>query len=84
MKLVILVVAIVLLLWLVFGRRRGRRDAAAPPRRPPKPPKSSAEGMVACAHCGVHLPRSEALVDGARLYCSAAHRLAGPHEPPAA
>ena len=80
MKFVILVVAVVLLVWLVFGRRRGRRDAA-PPRRPGS---GGAEGMVACAHCGVHLPRSEALADGVRLYCSAAHRLAGPREPPQA
>ncbi|HET9976117.1 MAG TPA: PP0621 family protein [Burkholderiaceae bacterium] len=78
MKFVIFVVAIVLLLWLVFGRRRVRRDA--PP--PPHPPASSAEGMVACAHCGVHLPRSEAVVDGVRPYCSDAHRIAGPREPP--
>jgi uncharacterized protein len=79
MKFVILAVAIVLLLWLVFGRR-GRRGAAAPRR----PPAGGAEGMVACAHCGVHLPRSEALEGGVRLYCSDAHRIAGPREPPAA
>jgi len=77
MKFVIFVLAIALLLWLVFGRR-GRRDA--PPSH--RPPAGGAEGMVACAHCGVHLPRSEALADGARLFCSAAHRLAGPREPP--
>jgi uncharacterized protein len=29
--------------------------------------------MVACAHCGVHLPRSEALVQDGKFYCSAAH-----------
>lgn len=79
MKFVIFVVAIVLLLWLVFGRRRVRRDAPPPP---PHPPASGAEGMVACAHCGVHLPRSEAVVDGVRPYCSDAHRIAGPREPP--
>jgi uncharacterized protein len=78
MKLLIFVVAIVLLLWLVFGRRgqRGGRDAP-PPRRPPA---SGTEGMIACARCGVHLPRSEALEGGARLYCSDAHRLAGPRD----
>jgi uncharacterized protein len=36
--------------------------------------------MVSCMHCGVHLPVSEALQDGAgRHFCSEAHRLAGPH-----
>lgn len=31
--------------------------------------------MVACAACGLHLPREEALADGrGRLYCSPQHR----------
>jgi uncharacterized protein len=35
--------------------------------------------MLACAHCGVHLPSADALRDAAgRAYCSDAHRLAGP------
>lgn len=35
------------------------------------------ESMVPCAHCGVHVPLSEAVTDGTRHYCSAAHRDAG-------
>jgi uncharacterized protein len=31
------------------------------------------EGMVRCAHCGIHLPRSEAVVSRGRTYCSTAH-----------
>ena len=35
--------------------------------------------MVACAHCGLHLPRSDAVLDAqGRGFCGAAHRLAGP------
>jgi len=38
--------------------------------------------MVACAHCGLHLPRSDALVLGnasrPAYYCSAEHRAQGP------
>ena len=35
--------------------------------------------MLACAHCGVHLPQAEAVVDaGGRPFCGEAHRLAGP------
>ena len=36
------------------------------------------EQMVACAHCGVHLPAQDALVDGDRRFCSDAHRRLGP------
>jgi len=35
--------------------------------------------MLACAHCGVHLPQAEAQMDVAgRPYCGEAHRLLGP------
>jgi uncharacterized protein len=58
---------------MTTGRRRdgkGPPPGAAPP--PPQP-------MLACAHCGVHLPRAEALMDPAgRPFCTEAHRLAGP------
>lgn len=77
MKFVILVLAVLLLLWMLFGRsRRGDRADRRPPRS--TPPTAQAEGMVACAHCGVHLPRSEAVLAGALAYCSRAHREAGP------
>jgi uncharacterized protein len=75
-KFIILLLAVLLLLWMLFGRsRRGERadraSRAAPPVLQP-------EDMVACAHCGVHLPRTEAVPAGALTYCSAAHREAGP------
>ena len=35
--------------------------------------------MLACVHCGVHLPQADAVLDAqARPFCSEAHRLAGP------
>ncbi|MCY1281774.1 hypothetical protein D9M68_488520 [compost metagenome] len=43
----------------------------------PKPPASrgdeSAEPMVRCAQCGVHVPRTQALQHEQRWYCSRAH-----------
>ena len=75
MKFVLLVLAVLLLLWMVFGRSRGgHRGRSSGPASPP----AQAEGMVACAHCGIHLPRSEAVQAGARTYCSVAHSEAGP------
>jgi len=32
------------------------------------------EDMVRCAHCGVHLPRSESIQAQGLSFCSAAHR----------
>jgi uncharacterized protein len=32
--------------------------------------------MLSCAHCGVHLPRDEALPGRGGVFCDAAHRAA--------
>ncbi len=43
------------------------------------PDAADTQTMVGCTHCGLHLPRSEAVVDAqGRLYCGDVHRLAGP------
>lgn len=51
-----------------------RSTAQGATRRPTGEP-ATPESMVRCAHCGVHLPYSEALTspDGS-AYCCAAHR----------
>ena len=76
MKLLLLLLVIGVVAWLLTTR--GRSAVAPPkPKRPPAAPETAT--MVVCVHCAVHLPRGEALTDAAgRLYCSAAHRLAGP------
>ena len=33
-----------------------------------------AEDMVRCAHCGVHLPKSESILAGGNFFCCAEHR----------
>ena len=76
-----------LLLWVVLGfvawmLLRPKRGPAPPDaaRRPhaARAPAARAEAMVDCAACGLHLPASEAIRDGARLYCCTAHRDQGP------
>jgi uncharacterized protein len=71
MKFLVVVLVIVVVLWLMSSRRGTLRSK----RSAPKP--ALPEAMVACAHCGVHLPRSEA-VEGSdgRWFCGSAHRLA--------
>lgn len=76
MKLVVLVAVVALVLWLMRSRAPGLRGGG------PKPgPAPRIEGMVECAHCGLNLPRSEAVLEGDQAYCSAAHREAGPRRP---
>jgi uncharacterized protein len=74
MKYLILVIVVGGLLWWML-RRPGRGEK----KRAGQPPGATAT-FVACAHCGVHVPTPEAVRDGARSYCSDAHRLAGPRD----
>jgi uncharacterized protein len=74
MKYVLVLLVVVVAAWLLFGRRRVR-----PPADKPAPPSVDAKTMLACVHCGVHVPGAEVLRDAAgRPFCSEAHRLAGP------
>jgi uncharacterized protein len=78
-----------LLIWLALGffawRLLRPRKAAPRPAQPAPPAPAAApaparlEAMLDCAHCGLHLPASEALRDeAARAYCCGEHRSAGP------
>jgi uncharacterized protein len=73
-RLVLLALAVLVLVWLV-RRALGARRADAPPREGP-----SGE-LVRCAHCGVHLPRSEARAAPGGEYCSEEHARLGPRRP---
>lgn len=75
MKYLLVLIVVVVGLWLMLrGRDRPTSESGRARRGRP-----ASETMVTCAHCGVHLPRPEALTDAAgRPFCSDAHRLAGP------
>jgi uncharacterized protein len=68
-KLLLLVIAVVVIYFLVSGLARKRKRPSTPP---------IGEPMIACAHCGVNVPRSEALEGSGRFFCSEEHRRAGP------
>jgi uncharacterized protein len=75
MKYLLVAVVVGVVLWLMFGMRR---RVEKPPQRGGRP-AGQLPKMVACAHCGVHLPDKEAPHDAdGRPYCSDAHRVAGP------
>jgi uncharacterized protein len=69
MKILLFLAVVFVLLWLLRGATSRRRGAAAPPPQAPKE-------MIACAHCGVHLPRDEALPGRGGVFCGDSHRTA--------
>ena len=73
MNYLVVVLVIVVVAWLLLRERKPDAPAARAPS-----PKAGPQSMVQCSHCGVHLPRNEALLDERGVYCSEAHRLAGP------
>ncbi|WP_019937850.1 PP0621 family protein [Bordetella sp. FB-8] len=56
------------------ARKAAARRTAAQPGKAPK----SIESMVGCAHCGIYMPRSEALLIGKRTWCCEDHARRGP------
>lgn len=76
-RILIVVVLVGLALWLL-RRALGRPDRGrSPPPKTPNGPKgkSSKEtlDLVACRHCGLHLPRTEALWRDSQPFCSETH-----------
>lgn len=71
--LVLVVVLVAVHIW-----RKNRREALEERQRqqPPSAPRTvpAPQAMVACRHCGTHLPRAEAVEGVLGLYCSAEHR----------
>lgn len=84
MKYLVVLLVVGIGLWMLSARfraeRRARRDADAP-RPPPAEKRPPLADMVACAHCGLHLPAADALYAGRAPYCSAAHLDSGPAAP---
>jgi uncharacterized protein len=93
MKYVLVLVIVIVAVWVMMGRSRGRGRDSKPDGAGRDDPPTAAGGakaagtngsaatqtMVGCTHCGLHLPRSEAVADAqGRLYCGDVHRLAGP------
>jgi uncharacterized protein len=78
-KLFVVLLVVGVGLWALLARvRAARRGENPPPRVPSQAALAPREDMVRCAHCGVHLPGSDAVRSGERLYCSAEHAAAGP------
>lgn len=60
---------------VVWGLIRGFQRSLKTPSRPSD--TQTAETMVKCAHCGVNLPRSEAIYSQETFYCTPEHQKLG-------
>lgn len=60
--LIIVIVAVICLLIRSYHKQAPQQD------------KPSAEDMVRCAHCGVHLPKGESIEVDGHFFCSTEHR----------
>jgi uncharacterized protein len=70
-RLVVLILLVVLAAWLIRRALRG----SLMKKTQEKPPVQG--DLVACARCGMHLPRAEAHLAGGRAYCGEEHARLG-------
>ncbi len=73
----LLLTVILMVAWGVWRNHQRRTEAPPSPHRPP-PAALTLVQMVPCAHCGMHVPQSEAVQRDGHSYCSAAHAQRGP------
>lgn len=74
MKYLVLLIVLV----VAVGVWRSRRSADdTPPQQTPRQP-APPQDILACAHCGVHIPQADALMLGSQAYCCREHRNLGP------
>jgi uncharacterized protein len=71
-RVLVLILIVVLAVWLI---RRALRPAPTKPVAQTKPPPEG--DLVACARCGLNLPRGEAREAAGVTYCSDEHARLG-------
>lgn len=74
MKYLVLLVVLV----VAIGIWRNGRARATAAQNVSQKPLALPQDMPACAHCGTHIPKAEALMLGDQAYCCAEHRRLGP------
>ena len=72
----LLLLAVLVIAYMVWRNNRIERHGEAPPRARGPAKESGPQEMIACAVCGLHLPRADAVTgSNGILYCSQEHRL---------
>ncbi len=71
-RLLVLILLVVAAVWLVRRALRAGKPGVKPPVQ---------GDLVACARCGMHLPRAEARESDGRLFCGEEHARLGAGKP---
>lgn len=71
-------VVVLAVLGVAFWIWNSKRKALLQQRQQVQQQATEALPMVACAHCGLHLARVDAVAHQGQWYCSQAHAQAGP------
>jgi uncharacterized protein len=75
MKYLIWLVLVVAGIWWIRQQRKTPANTQKKTDSAKPSPDSGPQVMTPCAHCGVHLPESDAIQGAQGVYCSEAHRL---------
>lgn len=67
MRLILLFLIVLFLIWII------RKQVTKSSKPPPNLENQNSEDMVACAHCGTHVPLSLALKSNNKYYCCKEH-----------
>lgn len=78
-RLIIIIVVVVAVIWLLRRAIAGP-GGAKPGAIPPADAGEQKGELVACAQCGVNLPKTEARSAGGLFYCSEEHWRLGPRD----
>lgn len=70
------VIVVVIVAWLFRSKKNSGSSNNVPPPKASKPSHDGLEPMLPCAHCGIHVPASEAVISSSgAAFCSQEHRL---------
>jgi uncharacterized protein len=72
MKFLLVIAVVLIAFWIWRNNRQSDRGDDAPPATPR--PGNRPARMVACSHCGTHVPETEQLIGRHGVYCCAEHR----------
>jgi uncharacterized protein len=77
-RIVVIGVLVLAVLWLLRKSLGGRKPTTPADQNQNNQNSDSSASLIACAHCGVMLPKADAFWREGQSYCSITHRNLGP------